>query len=213
VICEAGFRCTSIVTDACCPSTATGAKCALPRTHLIGILHYPSLQSRKDTTQTHAWTNTSTRNAAQLSIQASMSRRVSGCRNTPVAQTQRTRANATYSQVQHHTHEPQSASTCRDSHANAGAPCGHTRTRIHAVVPAARALRSCARRRMAWQLQLSISTMLAMAHILLTTRDTSVTTTVRKRAAHAICVRLRMRTPAESLTHAKYRRMHAACLR
>ena len=91
MICEAGFRCTSIVTDACCPSTATGAKCALPRTHLIGILHYPSLQSRKDTTQPPAWTNTSTRNAAQLSIQASMPSRVSGGNNTPVAQTQRTR--------------------------------------------------------------------------------------------------------------------------
>ena len=26
------------MTDTCCPSNATGAKCALPRTHLIGIL-------------------------------------------------------------------------------------------------------------------------------------------------------------------------------
>ena len=134
-----------------------------------------------------------------------MSRRVSGCRNTPVAQTQRTRqynATRTHGNAQVH---------CRDSHANAGAPCGHTRTRMHAVAPAARALSSCARRRMAWQLQLSISTMLAMAHILLTTRDTSVTTTVRKRAAHALCIRLCMRTPAESFAPAKYRRMHAAC--
>ena len=111
-----------------------------------------------------SFTNTSTRNAAQLSIQASMSRRVSGCRNTPVAPTQRTRqynATRTHGNAQVH---------CRDSHANAGAPCGHTRTRMHAVAPAARALRSCVRRRMAWQLQLSISTMLAMAPILLTTR-------------------------------------------
>ncbi len=90
-----------------------------------------------------------------------------------------------------------------------------TQTPVHNVAIRAPAYMQCmcARRRMAWQLQLSISTMLAMAHILLTTRDTSVTTTVRKRAAHAICVRLRMRTPAESFSHAKYRRMHAACLR
>ena len=115
--------------------------------------------------------------------------------------------------VQRHTHARQRASTCRDSHANAGAPCGHTRTRMHAVAPAARALSSCARRSITWQLQLSISTMLAMAHILLTTRDTSVTTTVRKRASHAVCARLRMRTPAESFAPAKYRRMHAAWLR
>ena len=194
------------MTDTCCPSNATGAKCALPRTHLIGILLLSliTIAQRHNTT---AWTNTSTRNAAQLSIQASMSRRVSGCRNTPVAQTQRTRqynATRTHGNAQVH---------CRDSHANAGAPCGHTRTRMHAVAPAARALSSCVRRRMAWQLQLSISTMLAMAPILLTTRDTSVTTTVRKRAAHALCIRLRMRAPAESFAPAKYRRMHAAWLR
>ena len=164
------------------------------------------MQSRKDTTQPPAWTKTSTRNAAQLSIQASMSRRVSGCRNTPVAQTQRTRqynATRTHGNAQVH---------CRDSHANAGAPCGHTRTRMHAVAPAARALSSCVRRRMAWQLQLSISTMLAMAPILLTTRDTSVTTTARKRAAHALCIRLCM-SHSESFAPAKYRRMHAAWLR
>ena len=47
VFCEAGFRCTSIVTDASCPSIETGAKCAMPRTHLIAY-YYP-LQSRSKT--------------------------------------------------------------------------------------------------------------------------------------------------------------------
>ena len=90
VICEAGFRCTSIMTDNCCPSNVAGAKCALPRTHLIGILLLSLITfALKDNTQTHAWTHTSTRNAAQLSIQVSMPSRLYGGSNTPVAQTQR----------------------------------------------------------------------------------------------------------------------------
>ncbi len=39
------------------------------------------------------------------------------------------------------------------------------------------------------------------------------TTAVRMRAANALWVRSLMCTPAESLAHAKYRRMHAVCSR
>jgi hypothetical protein len=45
----------------------------------------------KDTTHTHAWAHTSTPHAAQPSIQEFMPSRLYGGRNTPVAQTQRTR--------------------------------------------------------------------------------------------------------------------------
>ena len=191
MICEAGFRCTSIVTDACCPSTATGAKCALPRTHLIAYYYYPSLLSRSKTIHKHTHGHTQARGMPRSLVFKYP------CQVDYTAVVTHRWRKRSASPVQRHAHAWQCASAYRDSHANAGAPCDHTRTRMHAVAPAARALSSCARRSMAWQLQLSISTMLAMAHILLTTRDTSVTTTVRKRAAHELCLRLRMRTPAE----------------
>ena len=146
VICEAGSRCT--MTDAtCCLSNITGEKCPLPRTHLIGMLLQLSIIpfALKDTTRTHAWAHTSTRHAAQPSIQVFMPSRFYGGRNTPVAQ------NAAHSQLHRHTHARQRASTFRGIHANPRAPCGHTRTRMHAVAPAARALSSYARS-MAWQL-------------------------------------------------------------
>ena len=92
VICEAGSRCT--MTDAtCCLSNITGEKCPLPRTHLIGMLLQLSIIpfALKDTTQTHVWAHTSTRHAAQPSIQVFMPSRLYGGSNTPVAQTQRAR--------------------------------------------------------------------------------------------------------------------------
>ena len=61
--------------------------------HLIGMLLQLCIIpfALKDTTHTHAWAHTSTPHAAQPSIQEFMPSRLYGGRNTPVAQTQRTR--------------------------------------------------------------------------------------------------------------------------
>ncbi len=61
--------------------------------HLIGMLLQLCIFAfgLKDTTHTHAWAHTSSRHAAQPSIQVFMPSRLYGGRNTPVAQTQRTR--------------------------------------------------------------------------------------------------------------------------
>ena len=73
--------------DTCCLSNVTGEKCPIPMTHSIGILLLLSSIAfvHQDTAHTHAWTHTSTWNAAQPSNLVSMPSRLYGGSNTPVS--------------------------------------------------------------------------------------------------------------------------------
>ena len=177
--------------------------------HLIGMLLQLCIIpfALKDTTHTHKHGHTQ-------------------ARRMPHSQVSKYSCQADYTAVATHRWRKRSAlastsphagtatrSTFRGIRANPRAPCGHTRTRMHAVAPAAGALSSYALS-MARQLQLSLSTMLSMAHMLHTTRDTSAHNDRAKARCACAMSRVRMRTPAESSAHAparKDRRMHAAC--
>jgi hypothetical protein len=83
------------MTDAtCCLSNVTGAKCPLPRTHLIGMLLQlciiPFRNSKTQHPRTHGHTQARGMPRSQVSTYL-CPRRLYGGRNTPVAQTQRTR--------------------------------------------------------------------------------------------------------------------------